>query len=72
MPKKPYNKKTFSYKDVSRELKQGGPQRLYLLHGQEDYLLDRFVEELTKACLPEGVDDFSTARPSVCRYSPTV
>ena len=59
MPKKLYNKKTFSYKDVSRELKQGGPQRLYLLHGQEDYLLDRFVEELTKACLPEGVDDFS-------------
>ena len=46
MPKKPYNKKTFSYKDVSRELKQGGPKRLYLLHGQEDYLLDRFVEEV--------------------------
>lgn len=59
MAKKPFKKTQFNYKDVSRELKQDGPQRLYLLHGQEDYLLARFVEELTRACLPEGVDDFS-------------
>ncbi len=59
MAKKPFRKPEFNYKDVSRELKQEGPKRLYLLHGQEDYLLARFVEELTKACLPEGVDDFS-------------
>ena len=52
-------KPDFSYAAVSRELKQNGPERLYLLHGAEDYLLSRFAEELTRACLPEGVNDFS-------------
>ena len=59
MAKKAFGKKEFNYSEVSRELKKDGPQRLYLLHGQEDYLLARFVEELTRACLPDGVDDFS-------------
>lgn len=48
-----------SYKQVSSELKQNGPERLYLLHGEEDYLLESFIGELTRACLPEGADDFS-------------
>ena len=59
MAKKAFGKKEFNYSEVSRELKKDGPQRLYLLHGQEDYLLARFVEELTRACLPDGADDFS-------------
>ena len=59
MAKKPFGKKEFNYADVSRELKRDGPQRLYLLHGREDYLLERFVEDLTRACLPDGTDDFS-------------
>ena len=59
MAKKAFGKREFNYSEVSRELKKDGPQRLYLLHGQEDYLLARFVEELTRACLPDGVDDFS-------------
>lgn len=59
MAKKAFGKKEFNYSEVSRELKKDDPQRLYLLHGQEDYLLARFVEELTRACLPDGVDDFS-------------
>ena len=59
MAKKAFGKKEFNYSEVSRELKKDGPQRLYLLHGQEDYLLAHFVEELTRACLPDGVDDFS-------------
>ena len=60
MAKENWNKKDgFSYQSVSRELKNAPPQRLYLLHGREDYLLERFVEELICACLPEGADDFS-------------
>ena len=60
MAKENWNKKDgFSYQSVSRELKNAPPQRLYLLHGREDYLLERFVEELIRACLPEGADDFS-------------
>ncbi len=48
-----------NYAALSRELKQKGPERLYLLHGEEDYLLSSFIKELTAACLPEGADDFS-------------
>ena len=48
-----------NYKQISTQLKKDGPERLYLLHGEEDYLLESFVRELTAACLPEGVDDFS-------------
>lgn len=58
MPRKGKSEE-FNYAEVSRELKRDGPARLYLLHGSEDYLLARFVEELTRACLPEGIDDFS-------------
>lgn len=60
MPRKAFRQQdSFNYAEISRELKRSGPARLYLLHGQEDYLLSRFVEELTRACLPEGRDDFS-------------
>ena len=48
-----------NYKQLSAELKAKGPERLYILHGEEDYLLESFVRELTAACLPEGADDFS-------------
>lgn len=59
MAKKGNWKTEFKYSDLSRELRQKGPERLYLLHGREEYLLERFVEELTRACMPDGVDDFS-------------
>ena len=48
-----------NYALISRELKEKGPERVYLLHGVEDYLLESFVAELTRACLPEGTDSFS-------------
>ena len=53
------NEEKLNYAALSRELKQKGPERLYLLHGEEDYLLSSFIKELTAACLPEGADDFS-------------
>ena len=51
-----------NYGDVSRELKAGGPARLYLLYGQEDYLREAFLGEIKAACLPDGGDDFSYHR----------
>lgn len=51
-----------SYVEISRELKTGGPQRLYLLYGQEDYLREAFLGELKALCLPDGGDDFSYHR----------
>ena len=53
------NEEKLNYAAVKRELKQSGPARLYLLHGEEDYLLESFIADLTRECLPEGADDFS-------------
>ena len=57
---KPDNR--LNYGEVSRELKSGGPARLYLLYGREDYLREAFLGELKALCLPEGEDDFSYHR----------
>ena len=45
-----------------RRLKEQGPERLYLLWGQEDYLREYYLKELKKTCLPEGEDSFSYRR----------
>lgn len=47
---------------VLRELKQSGPQRLYLLWGPEDYLREYFLGEIKKICLPDGEDSFCYKR----------
>ncbi len=60
MAKKPDDK--LNYASVLRELKDRGPQRLYLLWGPEDYLREHFLEQLKQLCLPEGDDSFSYKR----------
>lgn len=49
--------------EVNR-LKIQGPERLYLVWGDEDYLRDRFVEQLRSACLGDGEADFNYRRMS--------
>ena len=44
------------------KLKIHGPQRLYMLWGEEDYLRERFVEALRLAVLADGEDDFNYKR----------
>ena len=44
------DKPTFNYNLEIKRLKESGPDRLYLLYGQEDYLRERFVDELKKIC----------------------
>jgi len=44
------------------KLKIHGPQRLYLLWGEEDYLRERFVETLRSIVLADGEDDFNYRR----------
>ncbi len=56
-------KPVFHYKSEIDALRSGGPQRLYLLYGPEDYLRERFLEELRKVCVPDE-NDFSCKRLS--------
>jgi len=46
------------YNEITRELRDNGPERLYLLWGEEDYLKDLYIQELNKICLPEGANEF--------------
>ena len=45
-----------------KKLKAGGPQRLYLIRGEEGYLREQFLLELKKLCIPDGEDSFSYRR----------
>jgi DNA polymerase III subunit delta len=54
------NKTDFSA--LLRELKEKGPERLYLLWGAEDYLRESYFGELKKLCLQKGGTDFNHHR----------
>ena len=55
-------KKTFDYAAQLRRLKADGPQRLYLLCGEEVYLRQAFFEELKSACLGDADRAFNDKR----------
>lgn len=57
--KKKESEYAVNYKAELSELKKYGPQRLYCLWGAEEYLRERFADELYNACLPNGDDGFS-------------
>ena len=51
-----------NYREEVRRLRDSGPERLYILCGEEEYLREQFLSELKKTCLPSGGDDFSFHR----------
>ena len=51
-----------NYRDEVRRLRETGPERLYVLCGEEEYLREQFLSELKRQCLPSGEDDFSYRR----------
>ncbi len=51
-------KEVANYGALCRELREKGPERLYLLWGEEDYLVSDFTEKIRAACVPEGNEDF--------------
>ncbi len=62
MAKKNGREEKLNYGAALKELRERGPERLYLLWGPEDYLREQFLTELKKRCLPEGDDGFSYHR----------
>ena len=55
-------KKSIDYGEEVRRLREQGPARAYILRGEEDYLRDRFLEELKKQCVEEGTEAFNHHR----------
>lgn len=52
----------FDYNAERKKLRSGGPARLYMLRGEEDYLRDDFLSEIKKLCLEEGTEAFNLHR----------
>lgn len=55
-------KKAFDYGGELKRLREEGPQRLYLLRGEEDFLRDSFLKELRALCVEEGTEAFNYHR----------
>ena len=55
-------KPAFDYGAEIRALRSGGPERLYMLRGEEDYLRDSFLAELRGLCVEEGTEAFNLHR----------
>ena len=47
-----------NFAEEVRRLRASGPERLYVLCGEEEYLREQFLAEIKKLCLPGGEDDF--------------
>lgn len=55
-------KPALNYNALLKSLKENGPERLYLLWGEESYLLESFVRELRHACVEAEAADFNARR----------
>ena len=62
MAKKTKRDEKFNYNASVSSLRAEGPAGLYLIWGPEDYLADRFFEEIKKLCITSDADDFSYRR----------
>lgn len=47
------------YNYLVAELRKNGPGRVYLLYGEEDYLLNYYLDEIKKLCLNDAPSEFS-------------
>ena len=50
-----------NYASALSELKKSGPESLYLIWGDEDYLSRQFANSILNRCLPDGSSDFGYA-----------
>jgi len=79
MAKPSFGKKEtpLDYGALVKNLRDKGPEKLYLLWGEEDYLLADFVSRLRAACVGTEGDEFnakrttSPKRSTPCLFSET-
>lgn len=64
MAKPSFGKKEtpLDYGALVKNLRDKGPEKLYLLWGEEDYLLADFVSRLRAACVGAEGDEFNAKR----------
>jgi len=62
MAAKKKKEEIIDYRDHLRVLKEKGPQHIYILRGEEEYLRDSFLAKLRDVCVPEGLESFNYRR----------
>lgn len=70
MAKRSKKEEKFNYNASVNALRTEGAQSLYLIWGPEDYLADRFFDEIKKLCITSDADDFSYRRLDERDFSP--
>ena len=55
-------KDPINYSAEIKRLRSEGPQRMYVLYGEEDYLREQYFEELKKLCVEPGNEEFNFRR----------
>jgi DNA polymerase-3 subunit delta len=55
-------KQTLKYGAEVKSRRAQGPERVYLLRGEEDFLRDSFLKELRAVCVEEGTETFNYRR----------
>ncbi len=69
MAKKTKREDKFNYNASVNALRAEGPAGLYLIWGPEDYLGDRYFDEIKKLCISGQADDFSYRRLDEADFS---
>lgn len=59
MPPKAKPSDTGAYQALKQDIAAGRIGKLYIFHGEETYLRDHYLEQLKKALLPEGMEEFN-------------
>jgi len=55
-------KEKLDYGSLTKQLREKGPEHLYLLWGEEDYLREQFLREIAAICLENGANEFNHRR----------
>ena len=63
-------KESMNYSAEIKRLRADGPQRLYLLYGEEDYLREQFFGEIKKLCVEPGGEEFNYRRMDASEVAP--
>ena len=58
-------KAKLDYSKQIKQLRQTGPERLYILYGEEDYLVESFFAEVKSLCITAGNEEFNYRKPQV-------
>ena len=65
-------KKEAGYDVVRRDLKEGTLQKVYIFYGEEQYLLRTYLNQVRKAVVPQGFEEFNYHRLAGKGLSPLV